>query len=185
MSRQSWVELVVNATSDATAVANTTTETVLFPNITIPANTLQDSRAWIVKARGKHSTTGTPTLTFLAYLGGIAGTLLCKSAAITCGSTSTNALWTVEIEFTVRANGSSGSVMANGVAEVFAGAAPTVGSATACSARCAMTNGGVVTPAAATVNLTADQAFALSVIWGTASASNTITGLQLYHYNPN
>jgi hypothetical protein len=38
-------------------------------------------------------------------------------------------------------------------------------------------NGGVVTPAAATLDLTADTALAITATWSAASASNTLTGL--------
>jgi len=45
MSRQAWNETLAWATADGTAVHTTTTETILFPNVTIPANYMQDGRA--------------------------------------------------------------------------------------------------------------------------------------------
>ena len=66
MSRQFWQELLAWATSDGTAVANTTTETIIFPNVTVPANYMQDGRVLRLEAFGRLSTTGTPTVTYAA-----------------------------------------------------------------------------------------------------------------------
>lgn len=179
MSRQFWAETIAWATASGTAVANTTTETILFPNITIPANYLQDGRTLRLRAIGQHSTLGSGTVTLLFGLrwGGVAGTILCKTAAITQVISLTAALWDLDVIMTVRSNGSSGTVMANGTVRVFGATAPTVGSATGAPAIAPMTNGGQVTPAAATVDLTADTALSLTVTHGAASASNTVTGL--------
>jgi hypothetical protein len=180
MSRQYWRETIVWSTSDATAVANTTTETVAFPNVTIPANLMQDGRCLKIIAIGKHSTTATPTLTFRLRWGGVSGTVLAASAAITCGSGVTNALWWAELMVTTRTNGSTGTLLVNGLAIVFGGTAPTVGSATGAPGIGPMTVAGQTAPAAATADLTADAALSFSATWGTASASNTLTGMQYF-----
>lgn len=176
MSRQFWTETLAWATADGTAIANTTTETIIFPNITIPANYLQDGRVLRLVAFGRHSTTATPTLTFRLRWGGVAGTQICASGAITCGSGVTAAMWRLEAIIQVRANGSAGSVFAVGEAEVAEDAANTVGSATNATAVGLMGSAGVATPAAVTVDLTADTALAISAQWSAASASNTLTG---------
>lgn len=178
MSKQTWVEALAWAVSDGTAVANTTSETIIFPNIIIPANYLQDGRTLRVKVFGKYSTTGTPTMIFGARWGGVAGTLLCKTAACTTQSGVTNGGFQLEFDIQVRTNGATGTVMANGVARVFNNVAGTVGSATGMSLVTAMMNGGVITPAVATIDATADTALAITLIWSAASASNTATGLQ-------
>lgn len=180
MSRQFWSETVAAATASGTAVASTTAETILFPNITIPANYMQDGRSLRLVAFGQYSNTGTPTLLFTVRWGGVAGTLLCKSAACTTPSGVTAALWKVEVYMTVRSNGATGTVMANGEASVYAAVAGTVASATGEGLVTPMTAGGVVTPATATCDFTADTALALTVTWGTSSASNTTTGLNYY-----
>lgn len=177
MSRQFWQELITWATASGTAVANTTTETILFPNVTIPANYLQDGRSLRLTAYGQYSTTGTPTMLFSLRWGGSSGTLIAKTAAITTPSGVTAAMWKVELILTVRSNGSSGTVMCNGECAVYAAVAPTVASATGAAAVTPMTNGGVITPAVATLDLTADTALALTLTWSAASASNTATGL--------
>lgn len=176
MSRQYWQETLAWATADGTAIANTTTETIIFPNITIPASYLQDGRLLRLTVYGRHSTTGTPTLTFRTRWGGVAGTVLCASGAITAGSTVTAAMWRMEVLIQVRSNGSSGTVFATGEVELAEDAAPTVGSATNATAISLMGSAGVATPAAVTADLTADTALAITATWSAASASNTLTG---------
>lgn len=180
MSRQFWSECIAWATASGTAVANTVTETILFPNITLPANYMQDGRCLRLRATGQHSTLGSGTVTLLFGLrwGGVAGTVLCKSAAITQLISLTAAVWDLEIIIQVRSNGATGTIMANGIARVFGATAPTIGSATGAPAIAPMTAGGQITPAVATVDLTADTALSLTLTHGAASASNTVTGLQ-------
>lgn len=179
MSRQFFSEPLAWATADGAAVANTTTETILFPNITVPANYLQDGRSLRLRVIGKHSTlgSGTVTLTFKLRFGGVGGTVLAQTAAITQVVSLTNALFELDLVLTVRSNGSSGTVMANGIARVYGATAPTVGSATGAPAVAPMTNGGQTGPAAATVDLTADTSLSVTVTHGAANASNTVTGL--------
>lgn len=176
MSRQFWSETLAAATSSGTAVANTTTETILFPDITVPANYMQDGRTLRLRAIGQYSTTATPTILFSLRWGGVAGTLLCKTAATTL-PTVTAALWNLDILLTVRSNGSTGTIMANGAASIYAGVAATVASSTGAAADTPMTAGGVLAPAAVTVDLTIDKALSITATWSAASASNTTTGL--------
>lgn len=168
MSRQYWSECISWATADGTAVANTTTETILMPNLTLPANYMQDGRLLRVRVQGKLSTTGTPTMTFKLRWGGVGGTVICQSAALTQGSGVTNIIFDLEFFIQVRANGSAGTVVAIGVANV--GSMTTVTNL--------MCSAGASVPAAVTVDLTADTALAITGTWSAASASNTITGMQ-------
>lgn len=176
MAKQTWQETLQVQVADGTAVANSTTETIIVPNYTVPANYMADGRIIRVRVFGKYSTTGTPTLTFFIRWGGVSGTLLCKTAAVTL-PTVTNGMFELDVLIQVRSNGATGTIMANGVCRVYAGVAPTVASATGNAAITPMSNGGTVTPAAATVDLTADTALAISAQWSAASASNTLTSL--------
>lgn len=174
MSRQSWVECIANATQDATAVANTTTETLAFPSLTIPGNYLQDGRVFRLRCYGKLSTTGTPTIQFAIRLGGVSGTLLAQTETITNGSGLTNVNWTLSAMLVVRANGSAGSVLVMGECTVQTNASgdPTVkGHIFGVS--------GADAPAPVTVDLTADAALAVTAKWSAASSSNTLTGMLL------
>lgn len=176
MPRQFWSESLAWATADGTAVANTTTETILFPNITIPANFMQDGRTLRLTAYGRYGTTATPTLTFAVRWGGVTGTIISQSGAITCGGTITNAQWKMEVVIQVRSNGSSGTVFAMGDVTLHEDAVATAGTVTNYGMVNPMGSAGVQTPAAVTVDLTADTALSITADWSAANASNTITG---------
>lgn len=168
MSRQYWSESLAWATADGTAVANTTTETIIFPNITIPANYMQDGRVLRLRAFGKLSTTGTPTITFAIRWGGVAGTLLATTEAITNGSGVANVNWEVEALIQTRVNGASGSLFVMGTAQVHTSSTAVVANTFGVS--------GFDAPAAVTVDLTADTALSITADWSAASSSNTLTG---------
>lgn len=176
MSRQYWEELIAWATADGTAVANTVTETIVFPSVTIPANYLADGRALRLTSSGRLSTTGAPTVRFRLRWGGTSGTVMWDTGTITCGSGVTAAIWALEIRVQTRSNGATGTVFSVGPLILGSALAPTVGSATGAPAAGVFGSAGVATPAAATLDLTADTALALTVTWGTASSSNTLTG---------
>lgn len=175
MSRQFWNETLKALTADGTAIANSTTETVIFSDITIPAYYMEDSRAIRMTLYGRLSTTATPTIRFRVRWGGVAGTLLWDSGTITT-ATVTAATWGMQVVIQSRANGATGSLFSMGWAEVGSAAAPTVGSATGAPARGIYGSAGDDTPAAVTVDLTTDKALSVSATWSAASASNTLTG---------
>lgn len=138
---------------------------------------MQDGRSLRIRALGQYSNTATPTMIFTLLYGGVAGTVICKTAACTTPSGITAAMWDLDIIATTRSNGSSGTLMGNGVARVHSAVAGTVGSATGEALVTPMTAGGVITPAVATVDLTVDWALSLALTWSASSASNTATGL--------
>lgn len=184
MSRQFWSETLAWATSAATAVANTTAETILYPNVTIPANYLQDGRCLRLRGFFAYGTTATPTLTFTLRWGGVAGTVIAKSGALTTTSgvgagASMTALGSFEIFVQTRANGSSGALMSNGEVTAYTATAPTGGTVTNYGQPLALASGstGGSTPVVVTVDLTADTALSLTATWSAASASNSIQGL--------
>ena len=167
-SRQFWSELISWATVSGAAVGNTVSETPIMPNILFPANYIQDGRTMRFTVTGQIGATATPTMTWRMRWGN-GGTILCQSAAITLAAV-TAAMFKLEMEMTTRANGSSGSVMANGIVHWGQTIKTTntpdmLGSA------------GATTPAAVTVDLTADTAFQITAQWGTQNALNTTTGL--------
>ena len=169
MSRQTWQETIAALTQDGTAVANTTTETIVFPNLTIPANFLQDGRVVRLTAFGKLSTTGTPTVIFAIRIGGVAGTLLATTEAITCASAAANTAWSIDALIQVRANGATGSLLVMGNVRLNLTASTcTVG---------VFGVSGFDAPAAVTFDLTADAALSLTADWSAASSSNTLTGM--------
>jgi hypothetical protein len=176
MSRQTWQETIATATQSGTAIANSTTETILFPNVTIPANFLQDGRTLRLCLLGGYGTTGTPTITFTVRLGGVSGTVIAKGGAITTGSAvgggaSMTALWTIRVFIQVRSNGSTGTLMSNGEVALYS-----TGTAAGSGYPLASGSTGGTTPATATVDLTADAALSVTATWGTANAANSIQG---------
>lgn len=181
MSRQYWSETLAWATASGTAVANTTTETIMFPNVTIPANYMQDGRCLRIRAFGQWSTGNalTPTLAFGLRWGGVAGTVLSKTSAATTVGTTAAACWDIDVLVQTRSNGATGTLMSNGLARLLAGVAGTIASATGEGLVTPMTAGGVITPAVATVDLTADTALSITATWSSASTANTLTGLNL------
>lgn len=178
MSRQYWEEMIAWATSSGTAVANTTTETILFPNVTLPGNFMQDGRTIRLRVQGQWSTTtGTVTLVFKVRWGGVSGTVICTTATCTLVVSTTAAMFDLDILIVTRSNGSSGTVMGIGNATIHAGVAGTVASATGNALTTPMGSAGVLAPAVATLDLTADTPLSVTVTHGAASSSNTVTGL--------
>lgn len=176
MSRQVWEEALFWATSDGTAIANSTTETIVHPNVTVPANYMADGRVLRLRQSGRLSTTGTPTIRFRLRWGGVAGTVFWDSGTITCGSGVTAALYELDVLIQTRSNGATGTVFAIGRVTIGSALAPTVGSATGAAAEGIFGSAGDDTPAAVTLDLTADTALSVTAQWSAASASNTLTG---------
>lgn len=183
MSRQNWSETIAWATAAGTAVANSTTETILFPNVTIPANFMQDGRALRLRLFGAYGTTSTPTMIFSVRWGGVAGTVLAKQAANvttsgTGGGASMTALWEAEIIIQTRSNGSAGTLFTNGTTTFYTSTLLTAGTVTNYGQTAPIASGstGGTTPVAVTADLTADTALSVTATWGTANSANSIRG---------
>lgn len=174
MSRQYWGETLAWATADGTPVANTTTETIIFNNTLIPPNYMSDGRVIRIRAFGKLSTTGTPTIIFAIRWGGVGGDILAQTEAITTASASANFNWSLEAIVQTRSNGATGTLLAMGVVvlQTNQGADPTTKS------HVFSVSGGDA-PAAVTVDLTTEKALAITADWSAQSASNTLTGMLL------
>lgn len=186
MSKQHWVESIVWATAPGTAIANSTTETILVPNTTIPANYFQDGRGLMLRAFGAYGTTSTPTLIFRVRLGGVAGTVLATSSTVTTTSgtgsgASMTALWSADIYIQTRSNGATGTLFTNGDIVLYNSANPTSGTVTNYGLPAVLASGstGGTTPIAVTADLTADAALSFTAQWGTANAANSIRCDQL------
>ena len=168
MSRQFWSEALAWSTADGTAIASTTTETIIFPNITIPANYMQDGRVLRLTAYGKLSTTGTPTMTFAIRWGGVSGTVLATTEAITLGNGVSNVNWSIRALIQTRSNGATGSLFVMGDTSIHTSSSAVASNVFGVS--------GYDAPTAVTVDLTADTALSLTADWSANSASNTLTG---------
>lgn len=153
-------------TSAGTALASSTTLTDISaaPQYVLPANFLQAGSALRFTAFGVFSTTATPTLLLGIYYGGVAGTALATTGAITTGSGVTNVPWRLQLDCTVRTTGTSGTIMSQGFC----------GFGTSVSAWSWLP---VPNTALATVNIdtTAAKALTVGAQWSASSASNTVT----------
>lgn len=141
--------------ADSTAIHTTTAETAFSVTYTIPASLLTAGASIRIVAAGKHSTTGTPTLTFKVKL---AGTVVADGAALTCGSGVTDRCWRAEGAAVVRATGASGTVVrGGGLFDV--GGAPT----------------GSLTSGTFSLDTTTTNVVSVTATWSASSSSNTIT----------
>lgn len=168
MSRQYWVApLPPFHTADGTALATSTTLTDVsaLPAITIPANTLELGSELEITAFGQFSNTSTPTLILGVYYGGVAGSALAASTAVTTTTAATAWPWMLEYRGVVRAVGASGSIVGQGRLYL-----PT--SLVATTLRFIPETAAART---VTIDTTAAKAITVGAQWGTSSASNTLT----------
>jgi hypothetical protein len=184
MSRQFWEETLTWATALPTAVANTVTETILFPDVTIPANFMADGRLLRMAGYYKYGTTATPSLIFSVRWGGVAGTVLAKQAAnVTTsavgGGASMTAVGMFEIYIQTQTGGATGTLMTMGYTTLWTNTLLTAGTVTNYGQVAPIVSGstGGSTPVAVTAALNVDTALSLTVTWGAANAANSIQGL--------
>lgn len=171
MSLQTWTEVLWSSIADGTAIASSTTETILVPDYTFNANYMYPGRTLQIMLRGKFGTVVTTpgNLTFQIRWGGVAGTSLCSSIAIPLNvAAQTNDSFKLEATIVCRSTGTSGSLHGMGHADLGAGAA---------------TNGINFMPAtgaaATTVDTTTSKALSVTAQFSISNAANTITAL---HY---
>jgi hypothetical protein len=170
MSLQQWQETIATLTQDATAHANTTTEGIIVPNVVIPANYMQNGRVLRLRLFGKLSNTASATIIFAIRWGGVSGTLLATTEAITPGAAVTDIGWMLEALIQTRANGSAGSLIVMGNVVLSLTASTSFSQAFGVS--------GFDAPAAVgSLDLTADTALSITGDWSAASSSNTLTAL--------
>lgn len=166
--RQYWASVLPplhSASASAHANSTTLTDVSPLPHIKLPANFLEIGSILRLRAAGKFSTTGTPTLLLGFYYGAVAGVALGATAATTTGSAAAAWPWILEYQGRIRAIGTSGSIMGQGCLRL--GTSLT-----------AMSN--VVLPATeaartVAVDTSIEKTVTVGAQWGTASASNTIT----------
>jgi hypothetical protein len=119
MSKQSWEELLLAPVIDATAISNSTTETIMVPDSSIPAGYFYAGRTLRATMFGKMSNVVTTpgTLTLRARWGGVSGTVLAASAALALNTTAqTNSSIWLQWLITCRVEQNPGTLLASGVA---------------------------------------------------------------------
>lgn len=142
-------------------IANSAALTAL-QTATVPANDVVAGATYRITGWGVYSVTGTPTLTFALYYGGIAGTVFAAIPPITAASGITNAPFFYDAEVTFHSTTSCSSVLRLTLA-------------TSASTDLAATY--VATPSATLTGLSTSTAKDLTIgfTWSAASASNTIS----------
>lgn len=118
MGANNWVETLDSITADGTQISNSTSETIVCPDFSIPAYYMVPGRTLEVIASGVMSNVVTTpgTLTFRIRWGGVAGTLLCATAALALDTTArTNSAWRLVAEIVCRSAGSSGAFLSDGI----------------------------------------------------------------------
>lgn len=155
--------------ADGVAIATSTAETIIFPNVSIPGEFMHNHRRLRITASGKLSTTGTPTMIFRIRWGGVAGTLLALAETLTMGSGVANVNWHLEATIQSRADGATGSLIVFGTLWVHTAAGTVLSNVFSVS--------GYDAPAAVTADLQAAADLSLTAQWSASDAANTLTGM--------
>lgn len=151
---------VLQAQSSTVTVANTASPTAL-QSYTVPAADAAAGAVYELTGQGVYSDTGTPTLQFILYWGGVAGTALVTVPAVTLPLNITNSPFSYTATVNFRSTTSAFAVV-------------TLNIDTSVATDLCSTYVGTPT-AAVTVTTTGANALTMGVTWGTASSSNTIS----------
>jgi hypothetical protein len=167
MARTLYVAPVPPLNVTAGAAYNTSvtlTDVSPAPQIVLPANLLDVGQALRLRAFGTFSNTSTPTLLLGFYYGGVSGTALAATSAITTTVSAVNWQWSMEYEGRVRSTGTAGTILGAGWIDL-------------ATSLTAVTHRPIPETALATVTIDTTTAKPITVgaQWGTSNASNTLT----------
>jgi hypothetical protein len=185
MSQQTWMETLITAQIDGTALTNTVTATSLLPpaaRITLPSNYFYIGKKFRMKAWGRISTVVTTpgTLTLDVRFGTIASPIVVfNGGAMNLNVTAqTNATWEFEASLTTRAIGSGTTANMMGVGKFTSRAL--IGSAAVASGY----PGAALLPDTAPVVGTGFDSTITNVVdlFGTWSVANAANSIQLHSY---
>lgn len=118
MSQQSWSEVIAVQLSDGPTLT-AAAEALLVGDVTIPAGYMVPGRVLRLKLSGKASNVVTTpgTIRFRVRWGGLSGTVLADSTALTQNvAAQTNKTWELEIDILCRTSGASGKFLTVGKA---------------------------------------------------------------------
>jgi hypothetical protein len=171
-------EALAVGNANGTALATSTTNTAIEPfgaagytpaNFWLPS--YGSSKALHIFAKGVLGTTGTPNLTLAIYANTAQATLssnvMATTGVVAQASSVTNVPWELDCLITCASTGSSGTFLAYGVVKVYTAAT------TIQSIRLSSSSANPNT--AATLSTQLAYYWELAALWGTSSASNTIT----------
>lgn len=148
--------------TSSVTIANTIAETsFLTSTTTLPANYLLFGRQFMVRVRGFHSAVANPTIRVRVYLN---STVVLDTGVKSSGN-GTNDYWDMEGVVNCRSTGQTGTVMGQGFYLETGGGS---------------NHFGMVNLSPITIDTTIPQTINVTVQWGTASNSNTITATNGY-----
>lgn len=166
--RQYWLAPVPPmAVADGAAynTSVTLTDVSATPQKQLPAMFLEAGTEIELNAYGNFSTTGTPTLLLGFYYGGVAGVALAASSAVTTGSAAASWPWLLYYRGRVRAVGTSGQIVGQGVLQL----------GTSLTAFTTRPIPETLAARTVTIDTTIVKTITVGAQWGTSSASNTLT----------
>ena len=167
MPFQAWVARVNSPGQGAgAAYASSTSATDVSPAPQYMSQTygpMYVGQAWRLTAYAIASNTATPTLNVGFYYGGVAGTAMITSGAITTTTAMSSWWWEWYAYAEVISLGSSGSIRCYGWVKI-----PT-------SATAVTTQQMSATSQDVTINTTTNSALTAGATWGSSSSSNTLT----------
>lgn len=174
MSKQTWVEqLITDGSANGAQILNTTTETIIFPDFTIPAFYMNDGRILRYTAWGSFSNVATTpgTLQFTMRMGGVSGTLIAQTAAISLNIVQqTNQIWNLICDIETRGNGTATPILAIGNVRL------AVQLAASNNQDNFMSAGGSSAPATVNIDTTQNQALSLTAKFSVNTATTQLTG---------
>lgn len=140
--------------------------------LTIPASFLVPGNILSYRASGIFSTTGTPSLTLGLYWGGVAGTALAETIAVTA-PTGSNFSWILEASSRVISTGTSGKILTQGSVQGMEAKSTLSTSASTTMMPEESASGGE-----ATIDTSTAKIITVGATWGTESESNSIQCFQ-------
>ncbi len=175
-SMQSWEELIYATIADGAQVLNTTTETIMVPDFTLPANYLYPGRALKYTILGDVSTVITTPGTITAALryGGVAGTALATSGAFAPDPTAASTNQTCMFEFFTVARAAGSSAASFTIGRAVWGDYDDA-SATTIVGNLNMTMIPATGPAAVNINTTAANALSPTIKFSVSTATTQFT----------
>lgn len=113
-----WAELGDSIIADGTQISNSTVETIVAPDVNVPAYAMTPGRILRIWAYGVMSNVATTpgTLIMRVRTGGVGGTLLLASGAQGLDTTArTNSAWCLSAWVVCRTAGATGTFMSGGI----------------------------------------------------------------------
>ncbi|HWY79368.1 MAG TPA: hypothetical protein VNW29_03355 [Candidatus Sulfotelmatobacter sp.] len=174
MSKQIFSEVLpVDWSANGAQILNSTAEALIFPDFTIPAFYMNDGKFLRYTAWGSLSNVVTTpgTLQFTLRMGGLAGTMIAQTAAISLNIVAqTNIIWNLVCDIVSRGNGTASPILAIGNVILAAQLAANNNQPNFMSA------GGASAPATVNIDTTQNQALSLTGKFSVSTATTQLTG---------